>query len=698
MQIYRMLLVVLAIVVLVLTFMRLQPRVHYDIANIQSVSDLVAVFPHNVGYLERATDAYMTEARELIAQIKSIPDHERTFENTVKALDYLFGLSDIVLFSSVLSTITHLYPQADMRDAATMQQSRINAFMVDISADKQLYQAVKAYTLDGAQKEDLNDEQRYVLDTMMRDFKRSGLELPDAQLEQVKALSKEITDLGKLFDKNLGEDKSFITVDAAGLDGVSPEFVASLKKDAEGNYILGVDYPTIAQVMEHATSSDTRKRLYLAFDNRAYPANEEVLKQIAAKRHELAQLLGFSSYAAYDLDNQMVKSVEHATKFIDNLIGRAGIKEAQEFKELITDLPAGVTLSPDGKMYPWDIGYSRAYIKKKKYSIDERVVAEYFPVEHALQGMLNLYATFLSLRFDTEQINGLWVDDLTLLTVYKKGTETKPIGYAILDLYPRPDKFSHAACQPFIPATYQEDGTPTIAVDILMANFPKAQGDQPALFKRSDVTTFFHEFGHVLHAMLGRTQMASVSGLRVKSDFVEMPSQMLEEWMSDSATLKQLSHHYKTGQQLPDDIVASIKALKHFSTGYWAQRQASLATFALQLFGAEQIDDIHKLWESVAKRIISNSVFMPEGHFYTSFGHLANSGYGPKYYGYMWSKVFALDLFGEIKRHGLQNPEVGARYTEKVIGRGGSADPVELLTDFLGRAPSDEAFFKDMGI
>lgn len=697
MQIYRMLLIVLAIVVIVLTFMRLQPRVRYDIAGIQSVADLVALFPHDVAYLERATDAYMQEARELVAQIKNIPDHERTFANTVKAFDYLVGLSDLLLFTNILSTITNLYPQATMREAAAAQQSRISAFFVDLLLDKQLYLAIKAYALDGAQKEDLNAEQRYLLDTTLRDFKHSGLELPDAQLEQVKALSKELTDLGILFEKNIGEDKSFITVDAAGLDGVSPEFIATLKKDEQGNYILGVDYPTIAQVMEHATNSDTRKRLLIAFQNRAYPVNVELLKKMVTKRHELAQLLGYASYAAYALDNLMVKSDVHAIKFIDNLVGRAGIKEQKEFQELITDLPAGVTLSPDGKMYPWDTAYSRAYIKKKKYSLDERVVAEYFPVEHALQGMLNLYATFFSLRFEAEQINGLWVDNLTLLTVYK-GTEARPIGYVILDLYPRPDKYSHAACQPFIPATYQEDGTPTIAVAIMMANFPKPQGDQPALFKRSDVSTFFHEFGHALHALIGRTRLAAFAGLRVKDDFVEMPSQMLEEWMADGPTLKQLSYHYKTGQQLPDDIIASIKALKHYSTGSEIKRQTALAAFALELFGAEQRDDIDTLWATVSKRIMNNSVFIPEAHFYASFGHLANPGYGPKYYGYLWSKVFALDLFDEIKRHGLQNPEVGTRYTEKVIGRGGSADPAELLTDFLGRAPNDEAFFKDMGI
>lgn len=695
MQIYRMLLIVLAIVIIALTFMRLRARIHYDLAGVKSVSDLVALFPRDVAYLERATDAYMADARELVAQIKSIPDPDRTFENTAKALDYLESLCDLSIFHSILGAITSLYPEQTMRDAATTQVSRISAFYVDLLVDKTLYRAIKAYADGNAQKEQLSAEQRYFLQKTMQDFKRVGLDLPDDQLARVKALTKEISDLGILFEKNIAEDKSTITVRAEALDGVSPDFVATLKKDEQGNYILGVDYPTIAQVMEHATNGDTRKRLYLAFDNRAYPINVDVLKSMIAKRQELAQLLGFASFADLDLDNQMVKTPKKAADFINNLIDRAQIKEAQEFKELIADLPQGVQLSPEGKLYPWDVSYSRAYIKKKKYNIDERVVAEYFPAEKALQGMLDLYAAFFSLRFDAEPIN-VWVDDLTLLTVYKIGQED-PIGYVILDLYPRPNKFSHAACQSIIPATYQEDGTPTRAVVQVMANFPKAQGDKPALFNRSDVTTFFHEFGHGLHNLLGRTALASASGTHVKRDFVEMPSQMLEEWMTDGPTLKQLSHHYATGQPLPDEIIESIKALKHFNSGSWTLRQASYAAFALQLFGTKQpMENIDELWKELSARILPNILFVPEVHFYTAFGHLP--GYGPKYYGYLWSKVFALDLFDTIKRHGLQNPTIGAQYAEKVIGRGGSADPVELLTDFLGRAPSDDAFFKDMGI
>lgn len=682
--------------VVIFSFFSLQANICRDLAYIQSVEDLIALFPRNAEYIERAVDIYMDDVRSLIEQLKNIPDCERTFENSIKLDDYISNLSDLSLFRNVLNIIKSLHPECKMREAATAQILRISRFFADLHADKSFWHVFKAYMMDGAFKEELSQEQRYHLDKIQTNLRLSGIDLPDEQLKRLTAIKKELADLTLLFAKNIDEDECFITVDEQELDGVSPEFIATLKKDEQGNYMVGIDNPTISQILDHATNAGMRKRFCIALNNRAYPANVEVLEKIVAKRHELAQLLGFTSFAELSLERQMVKSPERAAVFIDNIIEHANIKAQIEFDELIAHLPEGITLSSDGKMYPWDVRYCKTWLKKQYYNIDERMIAEYFPVAHTLQGMLDIYAAFFSLRFQAEQINDLWVDDLTLLTVYSENQD-RPIGYIILDLYPRADKFSHAACNTIIPATYQKDGTPTIAVAQIMANFPSAQGDKPALFTRSDVITFFHEFGHALHALLGRTVLASASGLHVKTDFMEMPSQMLEEWMRDGAMLKKISRHYMTGEQLPDELLESMHRLHNFNTGTWVQDQARLASFSLKLFGPEQpIDSIDALWARLTQDIIKNRVYMPENRYYTSFLHL--TGYGAKYYGYLWSQVFALDLFNEIKKHGLLNPEIGKRYVTSVLGRGGSADPYDLITDFLGREPSADAFFKDMGI
>lgn len=673
-----------------------QPIVVRKLATIQSPQDIVALVPQDTGYIQAAADIYLDEITQLLTKIISIPDSERTFANTVKAFDYCMSLSDATIFKEVLLTLTALHPQAAMREAATTQVSRIQGYFVDIRADKALYNALKAYATQNAPSEALTTEQLYFLDTIIADFERTGLNLPDEQLDRVRSLNKEIADVALAFNHNVDEDASYILANKEELNGLSPEWIAHLKQDEQGNYIIGVDQPTVTHVMAYAAVSDTRKRLYIAYKNRAYPANDQLLCTLIAKRHELAQLLGFASYAAFDLENQMVKSPERATTFIYNLIERAAIKEQKEFEELCNYLPEGVSLSRDGKLYPWDIAYVRNYIKQQLYTIDEQALAEYFPVEHTLQGLLDIYAQFFSLRFTASTIDGLWVDNLTLLTVYNKN-ETEPLGYVILDLYPRADKYGHAACQQIIAATYTPDGQATRAVAQVMTNFPTPQGDKPALFKRSDVRTFFHEFGHALHALLGRTTLASTAGLAIKIDFAEMPSQMLEQWLQDEAILKSLSCHYITNEQLPDSVIDNIRKLNHFDSGSWVQQQCFYAAAALQFFDAAQpITNAAQLWHDVSTTIRTHEVSIPEDHMYASFVHLTE--YGPKYYGYLWSKVFALDLFSEIKCGGLLNPIAGARYVEQVIGRGGSADPEDLLINFLGRSPNDKAFFNDMGI
>jgi thimet oligopeptidase len=244
--------------------------------------------------------------------------------------------------------------------------------------------------------------------------------------------------------------------------------------------------------------------------------------------------------------------------------------------------------------------------------------------------------------------------------------------------------------------SYLPNGDPTIAVSIVMANFPKSTATKPALLKFNDVNTFFHEFGHALHAFLGRTQMASFAGTSVKIDFVEMPSQILEEWLADKKILKMVGRHYQMGKTLPDDLIESLLKTKTYDSGLWTKRQLVFAKLSLSLFDNGENIEIEKFMKNTYEQIINYILFDPRNHDYASFGHLM--GYGARYYGYLWSKVFALDLFNEIKKKGLLNAEIGRRYRDTIIGKGGSKDPNELLFDFLGREPNDQAFLKDMGL
>jgi thimet oligopeptidase len=682
--------VIMLMHVMIKTFM-----VPQELKNVMNVYDVVRLFPRNAGMVESQTKSYIRAAKKQIKAIIDIDDSERTFENTAKALDNVLTLSDLAIFAHATQILDLLSPDTKLREAAREASVKVEAAFIEMLSDKKLYHGFVAYAQGNAQQEQLTDEQRYFIDKMVQDFKRDGLDLPDDQLNQVKELKKELSALSTDFEKNIASDNRTIVMTRDELAGLSDDFINALKQDDDGNYVVGVDYPTYFAIMQQATLSQTRKKLYEAFNNRAYPQNETLLQQIIAKRDQLAKLLGFESYAHLDISDQMVQTPERVQAFLDNLLTRSEQKEAAEFKELVKHLPQGVSLTPEGKMQPWDYGYAFNSFKKERYNLDEEKIAEYFPVEETLKGLLGIYESFLSLRFQEEFVKGLWSNDIRLLKVFDKNSDAH-LGYLLLDLYPRANKYSHAAHSTIIPATFSKNGKPNIEVSVIMANFPKARGDNPPLFKREDVKTFFHEFGHTMHALLGRTHIAYFAGTAVKRDFVEMPSQMLEEWMTDRDILKLISSHYQTGQSLPDEVIDNILAAKHIATGSFTQRQCFLSLLALTYFLEGQDKNVNEIYQQLQQKFVKYVAAAPDNHFYAAFGHLC--GYGSKYYGYLWSKVFALDLFDQIKQHGLLDPNIGSKYITDVIGRGASDDPNNLLKNFLGRQPTDDAFFKDMGL
>jgi len=662
---------------------------------IQSVDDVKKLFPQTPQDIERQTDLYIDQIRKDIDRLIAIPDDKRTFENTAKALDDITARSNVVVKEGAFAVTEYLHPDKKMRDVAHDAVLKISNFFVDnVGNNKKLYQAFKAYVEGNAQKESLNGEQRYYLKEVMDDFKRAGLDLPDDQLEKVKKIKKELTKLAQEFDRNIAEDNRTITVSPEGLAGLNSDFIDTLEKTDDGNYILGIDYPTYYMVMEHSTVADTRRRLYEAFVNRAYPKNEAVLKRIIALRDELAMLLKFDSFAALNLDNQMVKTPDRAERFLNDLLKKVQVKADQELDEFIKERPETVTLQGDGKVNAWDTTYLKTNYKEKHFQLDERKIAEYFPMQQTINALLAIYHQFLGVIFKEVPISGMWHEDVRLIEVYDK--EGNQLGYLFLDLHPRPNKYSHAAHAGVVPAIQLPTGKRLPAVSVVMANFPKPTKEKPSLLMRSDVRTFFHEFGHALHALLGATQLGSFSGTSVKTDFVEMPSQMLEEWLWDKEILKKVTHHYKTGEPLPDKIIDNIIALKRYDSGLFTRTQIGYGKLSLDLYkkGADKdpYAELHALMGQISPRIF----YGPEYRMYDSFGHLTS--YGAKYYGYLWSKVFALDLFNEIKKQGLLNPEIGERYAREILMPGGSKEPNELLKNFLGREPNEEAFIKDLGL
>jgi len=454
-------------------------------------------------------------------------------------------------------------------------------------------------------------------------------------------------------------------------------------------------------VMERCTAANTREQFFRTFNNRAYPANDLLLRKLIELRHELATLLGFASYAELNLADSMAQQPERARKFLQELLIPIREKSTQELAKLRQHLHPSVKLSPEGKFQPWDLNFSKSHYKQTQQSLDEVYIAEFFPMDSTIKGLLKIYETFFSLSFvevpASELAGKLWHPDVRLIEVYTQD-KTTLIGYLFLDLHPRPHKYSHACEMNIIPAWSDEAmGKNPPAVAVVIANFTQPTDDQPALWKRtSEVSTFFHEFGHALHDLLGRSALAGSAGTRVKRDFVELPSQMLEEWLKDRAILKQLSCHYKTGECLPDELISRIINAENDEIGTHLQRQISFALLALNYYQPGATKDPDVIMRAINTEIISYVVDDPTAHMYASFGHL--TGYGAQYYGYLWSQVYALDLFDTIKQHGLLDPHIGERYVSCILRPGGSKDPNKLLEEFLGRQPTITPFLAQKGL
>ena len=664
--------------------------------HINTLDDAKNLFPANPDEIKKDTAAYIKESQQAVNAIIAVPKNERSFENTAKALDDLEARSNLVLKMSFFEAVNLLHPDKAMRDAAHESQQKIRTFYIDnVSNNKKLYRAFKEYAEGNANKENLSATQRYYIDESMEDFKRLGLDLSDEKLTKLKALKKQLMEFVMEFDRNLADDASSITITQEEIKGLGDNFISTLKKNNDGSYVLGVDYPTYFHVMQYSLHEPTRKRHYEAFSNRAFPKNEPVLKKIIALRNEIAQLIGYESFAALNISDQMAQSAERADSFIKDLYERAEKKADQELDQFIQELPESVQLLEDGKVKAWDQSLLKTVYKQKHFNVDEQEIAEYFPMEHTIKELLDIYRQFLSVDFKEVPVSDMWHEDVKLIEVYNKD-RSQLYGYLFMDLHPRPNKYNHAAHAGLVPAIKLPDGSRLPAVSVLIANFTKPTADKPSLLKRDEVGTFFHEFGHAMHSQLGATELGSHAGTHVKTDFVEMPSQMLEEWLWDKDILKKISHHYKTGEPLSDKLIDNIISLKRYDSGHFVTRQAMLAQYALDLYKAGAQKDPYKILHDLLPRILPRVHYGPEYRLFANFGHL--TGYGAKYYGYLWSKVFALDLFDTIKKSGLLNPEIGKRYVDEVIGKGGSVDPNQLLRNFLGREPRQEAFLRDLGL
>ncbi|MDN3503957.1 MAG: Zn-dependent oligopeptidase [Rhabdochlamydiaceae bacterium] len=663
-----------------------EPINRYKLSKPQDISN---IFPKTTAEIEAQLQLTRAQFKEAIEQIAQIKMEDRNLENTLYAFDKARGLLNTQ--RDIFEGIYSVHTNEKIRSSANLAFAQTDQIFTDVmSSHPEIYDAI----LFLENNSDLVPEnKKHFVTHLKQELKHQGLGLPEKRREKVRSIKQELSNLSAAFNRNIQEDDSHIWVTRQELYGLSQDFINSLSTK-NNHYRLGCDYPTYFNVMKLCKNSQVRKKMYQTFQNRAYPANEAVLEAMIFKRDALAKELGYLSFADMDLSKEMIKSEDKANQFVDDMLVRVMPIAKKEFSLLTEELPSGIYLNDEGKLNAYDYPYVTHLYKKEHYNLDDLAVAEYFPLDNTISGLIKIYEAFFNITIAQEKVSGLWHEDVRTLVV-KDNKSNKILGYILLDLHPREGKYGHAANCPMIPAYKQENGETLTALTLVMTNFSKPTDGKPALMQHREVVTFFHEFGHAIHNVMGSTDLMSACGTSTQIDFVELPSQLLEEWMYEAEILKVISSHYQTHESMPNEMISAVAASRSFCEGLHYVRQCYLAKLALAFFkdGANKNTNIieHKLRD----KIMFDSVDPDDLHFHTSFGHLDQ--YGPKYYGYMWSKVFALDIFEEIKKEGLLNPKAGERYVLEILSKGGSDDPNAMLERYLKRKPNLDSFIRKLG-
>jgi len=645
--------------------------------------------------IQRALSNTIERAEAALDEVASCSHDKLTFNNTVAALDDLSY--DIGLTANRLGLIKETSTNAALREAATDAAKVLSEWTVGLDYREDVYRTVNAYAKTLPK---LAGEEEKLLREVLRDYRRAGLGLPKEQRDEVERLRKELTKLMTDFESNITKVQQPVKFTRADLDGVPESFLGQpgIKTgDDEYTVMANVTFHYIT-VLDNAKKEATRQKLAAIQNNLARAENVPLLQKILALRDTIAAKLGYASWADYVIEPKMAKNAATAREFLLKLKSGLQPKFAAELEEYRT-IKVKETGDANAKIQVWDWRYFSNQLKKEKYTVDAEQLRVYFPYEKVLQGMFDVYEGIFGLKIRRLDAPTKWVEDLQLFGVADAETG-EPLGLFYLDMFPREGKYNHFAQFPLIEGKRLPGGQyqrPTVA---LICNFPPPSGDKPSLLSHADVETLFHEFGHALHSILTRARFSRFSGTSVPRDFVEAPSQMLENWVWDKKVLDSFAADYRDpSKKIPKEILARLKEAKLATVGTFYRRQLSFALLDLALHtdikGGAQQDAV-----KVSNDILSD-VFLPvppDTAFVAYFGHLM--GYDAGYYGYAWADAIAADMATVFEKspRGYADARAGRRLRDEIYAPGDSRDVTASIEKFLGRKQSIEPFLKTLGI
>jgi thimet oligopeptidase len=619
-----------------------------------------------------------------------------TFANTFAAYDA--ATAPVGDAYQQLNTVSEAHPDKTMRDTARDVGVKLQEWSVALDYRDDIYQVLKAYA---DTKPVLAPDQQRLMDEQMRNYRRAGLALPPAERAEVEKLRKELANLNTEFAVNINEARGPVDFTAEELAGVPQSFLDSPGvKQPDGRYrvMANVTWHAVA-IAENADKPETRRKVYYARTQLAREKNVVVLQKLVALRADIARRLGYATWADYQVETRMVKTGAAAVKFEEDLVAGLQPKFAAEM-ETLRALKARHTGQPGARLEPWDIGYYTNKLLKERYAVDTEKLRVYFPYQATLHGMFTIYEKIFGLKFTEVTPPYVWAPGVQLFVVQDAATNV-PMGAFYLDMFPREGKFNHFACFPQKSGGVLADGSYDLPVEVLLCNFPAPSADKPSLLKHADVVTLFHEFGHVMHGILSRSRYVAQGGFNVPQDFVEAPSQMLENWVWDKSVLDTFAADYRDpSKKIPVETIAAIEAARQATEGYATRRQLSFGLIDLNFHtrSAAAAVNVDVVGESNAVLGRVTIAPPPDTAFVTYFGHLA--GYDAGYYGYLWAKVLALDMASEFKKapDGFLDAKVGRRLRDEIYAVGNTRDVAESVEKFLGRSRSQEPFLEYVGI
>ncbi|HEX8669945.1 MAG TPA: M3 family metallopeptidase [Allosphingosinicella sp.] len=616
-------------------------------------------------------DKRIAGIRQLQAKLEQMP-LSTPAPTLLAAYDDLYNLTQTAA-STEPGLIKDTHPDADIRKAAEDCLQRTSEVQTVVMMSRPIYERLLA-----VEKQGPPPELRYMVTRQVDNYRRAGVAKDEATRKRIADLQKQITETALEFDRNINEGLITLTATPAELEGLPADYLAAHPAGADGKVTFTTAYPDMIPVLRYAKSEPLRKRALIAFLSRAYPKNDAVFRRLAALRTEYAKLLGYPSFAHYDLANRMARSPDEARAFIDDIASAArpmGERDAARMlARLKKDDPAVRELGA------WSSSYASRLIRTEEYQVDPQVVRQYFAFDKVKGGIFTLTQDLFGVEIRPWQTD-VWSPEVEAYELVEQG---KVIGRFYLDLHPREKKYSHAAMFP-IRMGIKDRSLPVAA---LICNFPTG------LMEHGDVVTFLHEFGHLLHWMFsGQVAYAAQNFGEIENDVIEAPSQLLEEWVWDYDTLNRFATNEK-GEPIPADLVAKMNAGRRFGEAFGALGQLGYSAVSLDYYSGDLgTKDLTEAYQaSYGRYALAHD---PAGaHPQASFGHL--SGYGAAYYTYSWSKALASDLLSPFRAADLRDPATARRYRELILAPGGSQSMNVLAKSFLGRDWSADAYRKEL--